>query len=90
MAPISVSIMTGLTRAEPRLSPRVLFLLLTVLVMFISEVVARLSLPPATLGTQAQLFQRFRTVEQIYTFKLIFNTLLTLDHPWYFGCSQDS
>ena len=38
---------------------------------------------------KAQLFQRFRTVEQIYTFKLIFNTLLTLAHPWYFGCSQD-
>ena len=37
----------------------------------------------------SQLFQRFRTVEQIYTFKLIFNTLLTLAHPWYFSCSQD-
>ena len=36
-----------------------------------------------------QLFQRFRTVEQIYTLKLICNTLLTLAHPWYFGCSQD-
>ena len=54
MVPISVSTMTGLPRAEARLSPRTLFLLLTVLVMSISEVVARLSLPPASLGTQAQ------------------------------------
>ena len=37
----------------------------------------------------SQLFQRFKTVEQIYTFKLIFNTLLTLAHPWYFGCNQE-
>jgi hypothetical protein len=36
-----------------------------------------------------QLFQRFRTAAQIYTFKLIFNTLVTLSHPWYFGCSYD-
>ena len=35
-----------------------------------------------------QLFQKFRTAEQIYTFKLIFNTLLTLAHPWYFSCCQ--
>ena len=41
------------------------------------------------LTPSAQLFQRFRTVEQIYTFKLVFNTLLTLAHPWFFGCSQD-
>ena len=46
--------MTGLPRAEARLSPRTLYVLLTVLVMFISEVVAQVSLPPATLGTQAQ------------------------------------
>ena len=37
----------------------------------------------------AQLLQRFRTDEQIYTLKLIFNTLLTIAPPWYFGCSHD-
>ena len=46
--------MTGLPRAEARLSPRTLFLLLTVLVMFFSEVVARVSLPSPGPGTQAQ------------------------------------
>ena len=54
LVPISVSTMTGLPRAEARLSPRVLFILLTVLVMVISEVVARVSLPPPSPGTQAQ------------------------------------
>ena len=32
---------------------------------------------------------KVQTVEQISTFKLIFNTLLPFAHPWYFGCSQD-
>ena len=33
------------------------------------------------LTDQAQLFQRLSNNEKSYTFKLIFNTLLTLAHP---------
>ena len=48
-----------------------------------------LALGNGIVSDQSQLFQRLRTVEQIYIFKLIFYTFLTLAHPQYFGCSQD-
>ena len=45
VVPISVTTMTGQPMAEGRLSPRFLFTIVALLMMFLSELVARASLP---------------------------------------------